>query len=341
MNNDAKRTTGFRTVLSRHFVRSFILPLSDITLPIDLNICKSIRVVYIDIDHSFRSVVCPIGCISCTTLNQESERKHSVMARDKHSTFSYSSFVARNDSLQSIDLDCNDSEARYHIQSETRPYPVFDRELLHDSSSSIPEVPHHPLGIEAHSIVQGLAASKPPPLISSSAPRPRNDPAIRHRRNQSSFAQLNRPPPLGLSTQPETRLNSTHGEFPERPDQISATRDDEAQSQGMTDIKEPAAGRLSSFYQNNKGLCYVLLAQVFGCLMNVTTRLLEVEGNNGAGMHPFQILFVRMTITTVLSTTYMWWTQIPHFPFGLREVRWLLAIRGIGGFFGVFGMYCK
>jgi len=48
-----------------------------------------------------------------------------------------------------------------------------------------------------------------------------------------------------------------------------------------------------------------------------------------------------MLITTVLSTFYMWYTKIPHFPFGLPEVRWLLALRGVGGFFGVFGMYCK
>lgn len=48
--------------------------------------------------------------------------------------------------------------------------------------------------------------------------------------------------------------------------------------------------RLRSFYERNKGLAYVLLAQIFGCLMNVTTRLLEIEGNHGSGMHPFQVI---------------------------------------------------
>lgn len=60
----------------------------------------------------------------------------------------------------------------------------------------------------------------------------------------------------------------------------------------MTDIlDEPRrnGGRLWTFYQNNRGLAYVLLAQIFGCLMNVTTRLLEIEGNRGEGMHPFQV----------------------------------------------------
>lgn len=50
-----------------------------------------------------------------------------------------------------------------------------------------------------------------------------------------------------------------------------------------------AEGKIRIFYEKNKGLAYVLLAQVFGVLMNVTTRLLEIEGNEGQGMHPFQV----------------------------------------------------
>jgi drug/metabolite transporter (DMT)-like permease len=83
----------------------------------------------------------------------------------------------------------------------------------------------------------------------------------------------------------------------------------------------------------------MLLAQIFGTLMNVTTRLLEIEGNNGKGMHPFQILFARMGITFILATSYMYYKRTPDFPLGKREVRWLLVARGFGGFFGVFGMY--
>lgn len=98
-------------------------------------------------------------------------------------------------------------------------------------------------------------------------------------------------------------------------------------------------GRLNASWVRNKGLCYMLLAQVFGTLMNVTTRLLEIEGNKGKGLHPFQILFARMSITCVLATSYMWYKRTPYFPFGMPEVRWLLVARGFGGFFGVFGMY--
>lgn len=50
-----------------------------------------------------------------------------------------------------------------------------------------------------------------------------------------------------------------------------------------------SSSKSSSLYERNKGVFYVLLAQVFGVLMNVTTRILEIKGNNGEGMHPFQV----------------------------------------------------
>lgn len=39
--------------------------------------------------------------------------------------------------------------------------------------------------------------------------------------------------------------------------------------------------RFDLFWINNKGLALVLFSQLFGTLMNVTTRKLEIEGNNG------------------------------------------------------------
>lgn len=98
-------------------------------------------------------------------------------------------------------------------------------------------------------------------------------------------------------------------------------------------------GKLNAFWEHNKGLMYMLFAQFFGTMMNVTTRLLEVEGNKGKGLHPFQILFARMGITFLLASGYMAWKKTPYFPLGMPEVRWLLVARGFGGFFGVFGMY--
>ncbi|GAB7345549.1 hypothetical protein MBLNU457_3861t2 [Dothideomycetes sp. NU457] len=99
-------------------------------------------------------------------------------------------------------------------------------------------------------------------------------------------------------------------------------------------------GKVNTFLNRNMGIFYMLLAQMFGTGMNVTTRILEIEGNHGKGFHPFQVLFARMSITIVLACSYMWYTKTPHFPFGMPEVRLLLVARGMGGFFGVIGMYC-
>lgn len=47
-----------------------------------------------------------------------------------------------------------------------------------------------------------------------------------------------------------------------------------------------------------------------------------------------------MSITLVLCCVYMWYTKVPYFPLGKPEVRGVLVARGVGGFFGVFGLYC-
>ncbi|KAL8802952.1 MAG: hypothetical protein Q9223_006406 [Gallowayella weberi] len=66
----------------------------------------------------------------------------------------------------------------------------------------------------------------------------------------------------------------------------------------------------------NKGLVFVGLSQLFGALMNVTTRLLETSGEP---LNTFQVMFTRMGITLILGTIYMWWAAVEHFPFGPRE----------------------
>ena len=43
------------------------------------------------------------------------------------------------------------------------------------------------------------------------------------------------------------------------------------------------------FWARNKGLSLVILAQLFGSIMNVTIRLLEVSGTSGPAMDPFQV----------------------------------------------------
>jgi hypothetical protein len=48
-----------------------------------------------------------------------------------------------------------------------------------------------------------------------------------------------------------------------------------------------------------------------------------------------------MSITVVCASLYMWYKETEHFPLGMKEVRPILVARGLFGFFGIFGMYCK
>lgn len=101
-----------------------------------------------------------------------------------------------------------------------------------------------------------------------------------HRRTASSSLNLE----ANNNTAHFRRASSDIGSAPpilERPPTPPAVMD--------PTLHSDPTGRLRTFYDKNRGLAYVLVAQVFGCLMNVTTRLLEIEGNHGAGMHPFQV----------------------------------------------------
>lgn len=134
-------------------------------------------------------------------------------------------------------------------------------------------------------------------------------------------------------------------DFPELRGSFSNT-DDEASIPSLH-TPHPARSnwraRLNASWIRNKGLALVVIAQMFGTCMNIGTRLLEHLGRDEegkGGMHPFQIIFFRMSITTVLSCAYMWYTKTPDFPFGARGIRKILVARGVGGFFGVFGLWC-
>ena len=125
-------------------------------------------------------------------------------------------------------------------------------------------------------------------------------------------------------------------------DEIRSTRhpfkDDDADA-GLS-APNDFSSYMRSFWVRNQGMLLVLGAMCFGSGMNVGTRLLETPGPHGAPMHPYQILFVRQSITATCCTAYgLWSKSIPDFPFGAPKVRWLLVSRGLCGFFGVFGFY--
>ncbi|KAF7543186.1 hypothetical protein G7Z17_g10939 [Cylindrodendrum hubeiense] len=90
------------------------------------------------------------------------------------------------------------------------------------------------------------------------------------------------------------------------------------------------------FWVENKPAICVALSQFFGSLMNLSARLVELEGN---GMHPVQVLLLRQFITSLCCTIYMWRMKTPGFPFGAKNIQFLLVFRGVSGFFGIFGVW--
>ncbi|KAK6454448.1 EamA-like transporter family-domain-containing protein [Scheffersomyces xylosifermentans] len=95
-----------------------------------------------------------------------------------------------------------------------------------------------------------------------------------------------------------------------------------------------------SYISPNAGISLLILSQFFNSIMVTTCKLLVTDKDFNTPIHPLQILFVRMAITYICCLLYMVLTRsVPHAPFGPKELRWLLALRGFVGFFGVFGLY--
>ncbi|KAI5966386.1 uncharacterized protein KGF55_000695 [Candida pseudojiufengensis] len=101
---------------------------------------------------------------------------------------------------------------------------------------------------------------------------------------------------------------------------------------------------LTKFYNSiilpNIGISLLIISQFLNSIMVTTCKLLVTNKDFNEPIHPLQILFVRMFITYICCLIYMFITKsIEQAPFGPPKLRKLLIIRGIVGFFGVFGMY--
>ncbi|KAI3339369.1 hypothetical protein F4824DRAFT_457019 [Ustulina deusta] len=92
------------------------------------------------------------------------------------------------------------------------------------------------------------------------------------------------------------------------------------------------------FYERNIGLLLVFLAQTFGSVMNTAAKLLTASDSPNQ-FHALHIIFVRMFVTAILGTLYMWYKKTPDFPLGPRNMFGFLVLRGTAGFFGLFGLY--
>ncbi|KAM3540090.1 hypothetical protein ARSEF1564_007006 [Beauveria bassiana] len=95
--------------------------------------------------------------------------------------------------------------------------------------------------------------------------------------------------------------------------------------------------RTKAFYNNNIGLFFVFVAQIFASIMAMTTRLLETGFDTK--FHALQVIFVRMIFTASIGSAYMWYKKVPDFPLGPPGVRGLLVLRGTAGTVGIFGLY--
>ncbi|KAJ3497905.1 hypothetical protein NLG97_g1545 [Lecanicillium saksenae] len=93
---------------------------------------------------------------------------------------------------------------------------------------------------------------------------------------------------------------------------------------------------IRQFWENNMPSILVALAQLFGALMNLSARFLELQGD---GMHPVQLLFYRQSLTAVAISTFMWRARFDDFPVPRSGIRLILLLRGFSGFFGIFGMW--
>jgi len=115
------------------------------------------------------------------------------------------------------------------------------------------------------------------------------------------------------------------------------------------------AGFWRSLYENNKGACLIVMAEISGASMDAMARFLQ-QGENK--FHAFQVqisttrlftaytnaaqvIVFRMGITFILSSLYMWWTKVPGFPLGAPSIRGWLVVRALFGFFGLFCLYCE
>lgn len=82
----------------------------------------------------------------------------------------------------------------------------------------------------------------------------------------------------------------------------------------------------------------VLASQISAAFVHGVVKALE---SGTETVSPFQILLVRMLITGVGCSLYLWARKNPEFPLGQRDTRPLLLLRAVGGILGAGGMYCE
>ena len=114
---------------------------------------------------------------------------------------------------------------------------------------------------------------------------------------------LTRPRTENLEQTQAERPSSDHG-VPSRLPSLSDVQPTQYWSDQTSREEE---SKTLQFWDRNKSIVYMLFSELFGTLMNTTAKWLEIHGNNGQGLHPFHILFARMSLTTLLVSSDTWY----------------------------------
>ncbi|KUI56239.1 hypothetical protein VP1G_03653 [Cytospora mali] len=118
---------------------------------------------------------------------------------------------------------------------------------------------------------------------------------------------------------PELGLRTTHDDSNHNADSSSSSSRVPSEqfdfAEGKHVLEKPLPPKRPAAY----AIAFMMGAQVFSASMN--------------------ILFVRMSITTLGITAWLWKQNKPDNILGKRENRKLLLVRAFGGFLGVFGLY--
>ncbi|CAE7119239.1 unnamed protein product [Rhizoctonia solani] len=96
------------------------------------------------------------------------------------------------------------------------------------------------------------------------------------------------------------------------------------------------ASAMREFIKDNQGLFIIAASQFFFSLMNLSVKFLTAIGEP---VPTLEIVCVRMFITYVCCQVYMFAAGVPDPILGPKGVRKWLVIRGVVGFFGLFGLY--
>ena len=106
--------------------------------------------------------------------------------------------------------------------------------------------------------------------------------------------------------------------------------------EAMTPAPPTPKGKFTSFIHQNLGLFLIAAAQMFFSTMNLCAKLLSM---GDPPIHPLEIIAVRMFITWLGGLAYLHYHKVPDYFLGPKGVRLLLVVRGVVGFFGLFGIY--